>query len=198
MRTGILGGTFDPIHSGHLAAAKAAMDCERLDRVLFIPTGQPPHRSGVVADARDRLEMCRLAVEGDERFEVSDLEVRRGGVSYTVDTVRELKRRHPQDRFFVILGWDAAKLFSTWREPREVRRLASVVVVTRPGSGAPSSEEMDAAGLGRGDSVCKRETPDISGSELRDRIARGEPVGDCLPREVERYIADHGLYRDNR
>lgn len=198
MRIGILGGTFDPIHVGHLAAAQAAMQCERLDKVLFIPTGQPPHRSGVIADATDRLEMCRLAVAGDRRFEVSDLEVRRGGLSYTVDTLRELKRLHPDDTLFLVLGWDAAKLFSNWRKPREIRTLASVIVVTRPGSGPPSVNAMRAAGLGQGDSVCERETPDISGSELRDKIARGEPVGDCLPPEVERYIAAHGLYRDNR
>ena len=133
MRIGILGGTFDPIHLGHLAAARAAMDCERLDRVLFIPTGIPPHRAGTVADGNERVEMCRLAIAGETHFEVSDIEVQRNDVSYTVDTLRELKRLHPGDELFLILGWDAAKLFATWHEPAEVRRLASVVVVTRPG-----------------------------------------------------------------
>lgn len=197
MKIGVLGGTFDPIHVGHLAAAHAAMECGGLDEVLFIPTGEPPHRSGVVANARDRMEMCRLAIAGEERFEVSDLEVRRGGLSYTVDTIRELTRLHPDDRFFLILGWDAAKLFSTWREPREIRSLASVIVVTRPGSGPPSGSAMEAAGLGASDSICERETPDISGSELREKIARGEPVGDCLPPAVERYVAEHRLYRED-
>lgn len=189
MKLGVLGGTFDPIHVGHLAAAHAAIECEDLDVVLFIPTGVPPHRGRTVASARDRLEMCRLAVAGERQFEVSDLEVRRGGASYTVDTLRELKRIHPSDNLFLILGWDAAKLFSTWREPDEVRRMARLIIVTRPGSGVPTATS---------DIVCERPTPDISASELRDDIARGEPVGDCLPPAVEGYIAERGLYRHNR
>lgn len=189
MNLGVLGGTFDPIHVGHLAAAHAAIECEDLDLVLFIPTGVPPHRGRTLASARDRLEMCRLAIAGEQRFEVSDLEVRRGGASYTVDTLRELKKIHPSDNLFLILGWDAAKLFSTWREPDEVRRMAKLIIVTRPGSGVPTATS---------DIVCERPTPDISASELRDDIARGEPVGDCLPPAVERYIAERGLYRHNR
>ena len=189
MKLGVLGGTFDPIHVGHLAAAHAAIECEGLDVVMFIPTGVPPHRGRTVASARDRLEMCRLAVAGERRFEVSDLEVRRGGASYTVDTLRELKKIHPSDDLFLILGWDAAKLFSTWREPAEVRRIAKLIIVTRPGSGVPTATS---------DIVCERPTPDISASKLRDDIARGEPVGDCLPPAVERYIYERGLYRHNR
>ena len=124
MRIGILGGTFDPIHLGHLAAAEAAIDCARLDRVIFIPSGMPPHRHEAAANADQRLEMCRLAIDGNKKFEVSDVEVKRGGVSYTVDTLRELKSRYPNDELFLILGWDAAKLFSSWNEPNEIRRLA--------------------------------------------------------------------------
>ena len=199
MRIGILGGTFDPIHLGHLAAARAAMECERLDRVLFIPTGIPPHRAGTVADGNQRVEMCRLAIAGETRFEVSDIEVQRNDVSYTVDTLRELKRLHPGDELFLILGWDAAKLFATWHEPAEVRRLASVVVVTRPGSGPLTEMALGRAGLGGGsDTVCERATPNISGSDLRRAIARGEPVTDRLPRAVAAYIATNGLYMDNR
>jgi len=174
VRIGILGGTFDPIHLGHLAAAKAAMDCADLDRVLFIPTGVPPHRSPAVAGADDRLEMSRLATAGDSRFEVSD---------------RELREAYPDDELFLILGWDAAKLLPSWHEPEEVRRLASIVIVTRPGSGKPS---------GASDMVCERPTPDISGSALRGAIARGENVSDRLPETVADYIAKHALYGDNR
>jgi nicotinate-nucleotide adenylyltransferase len=189
VRIGILGGTFDPIHLGHLAAAKAAMDCADLDRVLFIPTGVPPHRSPAVAGADDRLEMSRLATAGDSRFEVSDRELRRTGASYTVDTLRELRELYPDDELFLILGWDAAKLLPSWHEPEEVRRLASIVIVTRPGSGKPS---------GATDMVCERPTPDISGSVLRRAIARGENVSDRLPEAVADYIAKHALYGDNR
>lgn len=189
MRIGILGGTFDPIHLGHLAAARAAMACEHLDRVLFIPTGVPPHRPATSADAEQRMEMVRLAIDGEKGFEVSDLEVRRKGLSYTVDTLRELRRRHPDDELFLILGWDAAKLFPTWHDPDEVRRLASVVIVTRPGSGPPT---------GTSDIVCEQPTPDISASELRRAIASGERVTDMVPDAVAAYIARNALYGDNR
>ena len=138
MRVGILGGTFDPIHEGHLAAARGAMDCADLDRVLFVPSATPPHRGPAVADAEQRIAMARLAIAGEPRFEVADIEVRRGAISYTVDTLRELQRLHPGDELFLILGWDAAKLLPSWREPEEVRRLASILVVTRPGSGKPA------------------------------------------------------------
>ncbi|HUE67085.1 MAG TPA: nicotinate (nicotinamide) nucleotide adenylyltransferase [Candidatus Acidoferrum sp.] len=199
MRIGILGGTFDPIHVGHIAAARVAMDCARLDRVLFIPSATPPHRGPAEADAAERLEMSRLAVGDETRFEVSDVEVRRGGRSFTSDTVRELKSAHPHDELFLILGWDAARLFSTWHEPDQIRADASVIVVGRPRTQAPTAADLRAAGLDPERTVlCLGGTPDISGSELRESLARGEPVGDCLPPAVERYIAEHGLYGDNR
>ena len=189
MRTGILGGTFDPIHLGHLAAAHAAIDCASLDRVLVIPTGVPPHRPPTVAGAGDRLEMSRLATAGDPRLEVSDIELRREGASYTIDTLRELQRLRPDDELFLILGWDAARLLDTWHEPDEVRRLARVIVVTRPGSGSPVTTS---------EILCERPTPDISGSALRRALERGDAVAKFLPDPVAEYIANHGLYRDNR
>ena len=189
MRIGVLGGTFDPIHEGHLAAGRAAIECAKLDRVLVIPTAVPPHRAPAVAAADDRLQMARLATEDDPRFEVSDIELRRRGASYTVDTLRRLHEEHPDDELFLILGWDAAKLLATWREPDEVRRLARLIVVTRPGSGSPET----ASGI-----LCERPTPDISGSALRRAIARHESVAGKLPEAVARYIAKNGLYGDNR
>ena len=199
MRIGILGGTFDPIHLGHLAAARAAIECAELDRVLLVPTGRPPHRRAAMADEMQRLEMCRLAIDEDRALEVSDVEIRRGGISYTSDTLKELKQAYPQDELFLVLGWDAARLFATWHEPDEVRRLATIVVVTRPGGKPLDDEALEHAGLS-GDRVivCARPTPDISGSALRRSIANGEPVGDRLPEAVERYIAKNRLYRDNR
>lgn len=199
MRIGILGGTFDPVHAGHLAAAHAAIECAGLDRVILVPTGEPPHRSATVAGGAQRLEMTRLAIDSETALEVSDVEIRRGGISYTADTLKELKRMHPRDELFLILGWDAARLFATWRVPDEIRRLATVVVVTRPGSGEPDSAALRAAGLDPQKTIlCARETPDISGSELRDALASGDPVGDRLPPAVLEYIAKHHLYMDNR
>jgi nicotinate-nucleotide adenylyltransferase len=198
VRVGILGGTFDPIHVGHLAAARAAMVCAHLDRVLFVPSGTPPHRRPAVASGDQRLEMSRLAVDGEPGFEVSDVEVRRRGPSYTADTLRELTSARPQDELFLVLGWDAARLFSSWRDPEEVRRLATVVVVSRPGSESPDAAKLEAAGLDPAKTVlCVRPTPDISGSALRAAISHGEPMRD-LPEPVERYIAKHHLYMDNR
>jgi len=189
VRIGVLGGTFDPIHEGHLAAAQAAMDCANLDRVLFVPSATPPHRGPALADAEQRIAMTRLAIAGEPRFEVSDVEVRRGAISYTADTLRELQQLHPGDELFLILGWDAAKLLPTWHEPEEVRRLASILIVTRPGSGRPG---------GTSDIVCERPTPDISGSAIRRAIARGESVTGRVPEAVAEYIGEHVLYMDNR
>jgi len=195
VRIGLLGGTFDPIHAGHLAAAKAALDCAELDRVMFIPAAQPPHRPRAIATADDRLEMCRLAIEGDTRFVVSDVELERGGPSYTVDTLAELRRSHPGDQLRLILGWDAARLFSTWRRPDEVRALATIVVVARPGSAAPRKADLEPAGLGgQGVILCLEPTSDVSASEIRRALASGESIAGKVPAAVERYIAAHHLY----
>ena len=197
-RIGVLGGTFDPIHLGHLAAAKAAMECAHLDRVLFVPSAQPPHRAAAQSSAEDRLAMSKLAVDGDSRFEVSDVEVKRGGASYTVDTLEELHRSFPNDQLFLILGWDAARLFRTWHEPDRVSALASIVIVSR-GKSQPMPSELKAIGLAPERLVmCHVRTPDISGSELRHAIAAGQSAAGKVPTAVERYIAAHHLYRDNR
>ncbi len=143
--------------------------------------------------------MARLAVEGQSGFAVSDMEIRRGGASFTVDTLQELTRTRPGDELFLILGWDAARLFATWRRPDEVLRLASVVVVGRPGTPAPDRAQLEAAGLDPSRVVlCTRPTPDVSGSALRRAIGRREDVAGRLPDAVARYIAEHGLYGDNQ
>ncbi len=195
MRSGILGGTFDPFHNGHLAAAEAAMGCARLDIAIFVPAAQPPHRPPAVAPAEQRMEMCRLATAGDPRFAVSDVELNRGGPSYTVDTLVELRRLHPSDELFLILGWDAARLFPTWRRPDEVRALASIVVVGRPGSKAPGESDLKQVGLGgEGVTLCLEPTPDVSASEIRRAIAAGESIAGKVPAAVAKYIAAHRLY----
>jgi nicotinate-nucleotide adenylyltransferase len=197
-RIGILGGTFDPIHLGHLAAAQAAMECAHLDRVVFIPSAQPPHRGPARATATDRLAMSRLAIDGDPRYEVSDVEIKRGGPSYTVDTLEELHRSFPNDQLFLILGWDAARLFRTWHEPDRVGSLASIVIVDR-GQSQPALSELQAIGLAPERlSLCHVRTPEISGSELRRAIEAGESVAGKVPPAVERYIAAHHIYGDNR
>lgn len=195
-RIGVLGGTFDPIHMGHLAAAAAAIECAHLDRVIFVPALHPPHRSPTVAPAEDRLEMSRLAIAGDARFAVSDLELRRAGLSYTVDTLVELRRQHPEAELFLILGWDAASLFHTWHEPERVRELATVVVISRPGLQAPDAAVLEAAGLDPAHTVlCIRPTPAVSASEIRQAVKARQSIDGMVPADVERYIAARGLYR---
>jgi nicotinate-nucleotide adenylyltransferase len=199
LKLGILGGTFDPIHVGHLAAAHAAIECAGLDRVLFVPSAEPPHRTTARATGEQRLEMCRLALAGDSRFGASDVEIRRGGLSYTVDTLRELVRAYPGDELYLILGWDAAKLFKTWREPEIVTALARIIVVSRPGTSEPDAERLSAAGLDPGRTVsCRRPTPNVSASALRHALASGTAIAGQVPEAVARYIASHRLYADNR
>jgi nicotinate-nucleotide adenylyltransferase len=175
------------------------MGCAHLDQVLFVPSSQPPHRAAASAPAEDRLAMTRLAVEGEPRFEVLDTEVKRGGLSYTADTLSEVRRTRPDDELFLILGWDAARLFNTWHEPDRVRALASVVIVGRPGTKTPSPSELAASGLAPERVIkCFVATPDVSATELRQALAAGQPVAGNLTPAVERYITSKHLYGDNR
>ena len=195
MRLGVLGGTFDPMHLGHLAAAEAAIDCADLDQVVFVPTGTPPHRPPAVASGEQRLEMCRLAADGDPRFTVSDIELLRSGPSYTLDTLLALRGANPHSEIFLVLGWDAASQLRSWYRPDEVLALAQVIVVTRPGRAAPSIEDVKTAGLDPARVIlCPRLTPSVSGSELRRDLAAGRAVTGRVPEAVERYISTHRIY----
>lgn len=196
MRIGIVGGTFDPIHVGHLALARAARDCAQLDRVLLIPAAIPPHRGPAVAAGDDRLEMTRRAAAGEDGLEVSDIELRRQGASYTVDTLRELSSANPEDELYLVLGWDAARELRSWHEPREVAELARLVVVGRPGLRMPGASELRAAGLDPERVVlCPQTTPDVSATDLREALAGGGSTHGLLPPRVAEYIQDRGLYR---
>lgn len=198
-RVGVLGGTFDPFHVGHLAAAAVALDCAQLDRVIFVPAAQPPHRPPAVASVQDRLEMCRLATSDDSRFAVSDVEAKRAGPSYTAETLETLRGLHPDAELFLILGWDAASLFHTWHRPERVRELASIVIVGRPGSTAPQAADLQAAGLdGDGVALCLGHTPAVSASEVRRAAAAGEPIAGKVPEAIKHYIKDHHLYAGAR
>ena len=199
MKLGVLGGTFDPIHNGHLAAAEAAIECADLDEVILIPTGNPPHRPPAVASAAQRLAMCKLAADDDPRLAVSDLELKREGPSYTLDTLLALRGANPHAELYLVLGWDAASQLRSWQRPDEVMALAPVIVVARPGRPTPGEREVEAAGLPKDRVlICAITTPAISGSEIRRAIAAGHPIAGKVPEGVERYIAAEGLYRDNR
>lgn len=195
MRMGVVGGTFDPMHNGHIAAAEAAVECAELDEVVFVPTGTPPHRPPAVASAEQRIEMCRLAIADDPRFAVSDVEVKRGGPSYTVDTLLALRGANPHAELFLVLGWDAAALFRSWHRPQEVIALAPIVVVTRPGRRAPDSKDLAAAGLQPGRVIlCERSTPAVSASQIREAVREGRDISGLVPEAVARFIASAHIY----
>lgn len=213
-RVGLLGGTFDPVHEGHVAAAEAARRALTLDRVLFIPSHQPPHRP---ADSRTsalhRLAMVSLAVASCDQFEASDLELRREGPSFTADTLRELHASgyEPWQLFF-ITGTDAFAEIASWRDYPALLDLANFAVIARPGQSldvlrgrlpalaprmrtAGDERSLPPGGRSCGIFLVNAATPDISSTEIRERAARRLPLSGLVAPDVERYILDHGLYR---
>ena len=195
LRLGILGGTFDPIHLGHVALAVAARRCAELDRVLLVPAQIPPHKAGPAAGPEDRLAMCRLAVRDVAGLDVSDIEIRRSGPSYTLDTLRELREVYPGADLHLILGWDAARLLPEWREPASVLSLARLVVFPRPGVAPPAPDDLRRAGLEPDrTTLCTEGTPAVAATEVRRRAAAGESLTGLVAPEVEEYIRRHRLY----
>jgi nicotinate-nucleotide adenylyltransferase len=195
VRIGIVGGTFDPIHLGHTALAEWAAECARLDRVLLVPAGRPPHRGDAMAPAEDRLEMSRLAAAGRLRLEVSDVELRRQGPSYTVDTLRELSHEYPGAELHLVLGWDAARELRSWHEPDEVLRLARVVVVSRPGFPDPTPEDVQRVGIDPACVVlCGVGTPEVDATDIRHLLETGGSLDGMVDPAVEAYLRRKGLY----
>jgi len=195
VRIGIVGGTFDPIHLGHTALAEWAADCAGLDKVLLVPAGQPPHRGNAMAPAADRLEMSRLAAVGHPRLEVSDVELRRDGPSYTVDTLRELCREHPDAELYLVLGWDAARELRSWHDPDTVLRLARLVIVSRPGFPEPTEEDVRRSGIDPACVVlCGVGTPGIEATDIRRLLEDGGSLDGMVDPAVEAYLRRKGLY----
>ena len=187
-RLGVMGGTFDPIHLGHLVCASEVAYALALDEVVFVPAGRPWQKEGrAISPGEDRYAMARLATEDDERFAVSRAEVDRPGQTYTVDTLRELSDADTE--LFFITGADALGQVLTWREPEALFGLATFVGATRPGYA------VDASAFPEG-TVTLVETPalDISASDCRSRVARGAPIRYLVPAPVADYIAARGLY----
>jgi nicotinate-nucleotide adenylyltransferase len=188
-RLGVFGGSFDPPHHGHLIVAADAAEALALDLLLFVPAADPPHKPGAVVAAADlRLAMLRGATAGDPRFAVDDLELRRGGTSYTVDTLRELRAREPDAELVLLLGIDQFGAFEGWREPRTVARLARLGVLARQGE-TPEPGGPFAA------------TPvpvtriDISSTVIRERVAAGRSIRYLVPEAVRAIIEEARLYR---
>lgn len=195
---GVMGGTFDPIHVGHLRCAECALGALNLDAVLFIPAYSPAFKQDVVcAPADARLAMCRSACAANPAFFVSDMEIARGGVTYTIDTMRELRRLLPQAaELWFIVGSDVVPMLPEWKHADELSKLARFAVVARPGADAPSNVgDMRT----RGFDIKLIESPmlDISSSYVRDAVRRGETVRYVVPDAVRAYISRHGLYGSN-
>jgi nicotinate-nucleotide adenylyltransferase len=196
VRVGILGGTFNPPHIGHLVCAQEAYRELELDRVLLIPARIPPHKPVEhEPGAHHRLELCRVAVADDDRFEVSDLEVRRDGPSYTVDTLKELNTEAPNNELFLIVGGDIAAGLPRWREPERVLELATLSVARRRGT-ARSSIDTALGQLRGGDRARFFQMPRIgvSSTMVRRRVRSGQPIRYLVPDAVAAYIERHRLY----
>jgi nicotinate-nucleotide adenylyltransferase len=196
VRVGILGGAFNPPHIGHLVCAQEALLQLELDKVVFVPVGQAPHRA--IADdpgAEARLELVELAIADDERFTSSRLELDREGPSYTSETLRELRSTAPEDEHFLILGGDQAAALPLWREPEEVLSLATVAVVERV-SWTRNAIGIKIARLRGAERVRYLDMPliQVSSSAIRRRVAAGRPIRYLVPDAVARYIESNGLY----
>ena len=196
MRIGILGGAFNPPHTGHLVGAQEALVQLELDKVVFMPVGQAPHRE-LQSDpgAEARLEMVELAIADDERFEASRAELDREGLSYTADTLRDLGEQSPDDELFLILGGDQAAALGAWHEPERVLSLATVAVVERP-MWSRNAIGIKIGRLAGADRIRYLDMPiiQISSSQIRRRVADGRPVRYLVPERVALYIEQNGLY----
>ena len=196
-RIGVLGGTFDPIHYGHLVAAQEAHDQLALERVLFVPAGHPPHKPDrAMTPARHRLRMVELAIAADRRFALSRVDVERPGPSYTVDTLTLLRAEWgPETAFFFLIGSDSLAELPTWRQPRRIIELCELAVLPRPGVRV-DLPRLEAQLPGLGGRLHRLTMPllGISSRALRERVRAGRPITYLTPPPVEAYIREQGLY----
>jgi nicotinate-nucleotide adenylyltransferase len=203
-RIGVFGGSFDPIHRGHLTLADCCRRQAALDLVVLVPTARQPLKpQGPVASNADRAAMVRAAIEGRPEFAMSMIELDRGGVSYTVDTLREIRSRQPNSKLFLLLGADALTDFPRWREPAAICDLATLLVVRRAGHAAPDFAALAPVASAerlaeiRAAQVEMPDTP-ISSSHIRRLIATGGDWQSLVPSDVAQYVAERGLYHDER
>jgi nicotinate-nucleotide adenylyltransferase len=198
MRLGLYGGTFDPVHLGHLILAEQCREACGLDRVWFVVTASPPHKAGARTPVAHRLEMARIAVAGHPAFEVSEVEATRPGPHYSVETLEALHCERPGDELFFLIGADSLADLPTWRQPEGIARRATIVVVNRPGIDLNPVDPAALPDFGPGTNPIAVVTiPPIglASRDLRRRLAEGRSVRYMVPRGVEAYIDAQGLYR---
>jgi len=188
MKIGILGGTFNPIHIGHLILAEEAREKLGIDRILFVPTYLPPHKENSdIAPAADRLKMAKLAIKGNKYFMVSDIEIKRDGRSYTIDTIREFKEMYPNDELYFIIGSDLLKYLDDWKDLNEIIKMVKFIAVTRPGyplEKIPSYIQTMAI-----------RAVDVSAFEIRSCVKEDRSFRYLVPEGVFNYIKKKGLYK---
>jgi nicotinate-nucleotide adenylyltransferase len=198
MKIGVLGGTFDPVHLGHIKMAEEARDSLGLAEVIIVPAGQPMSKSiGQITHPKSRIKMLRLAVAGRPQLKVSSIEIERPGPSYTVDTLAALKKQYgSQAEIYFILGWDSLAQLADWREPERIIGMCYLVAVPRPGWSRPSLEalEKDIPGISKKVIFMDKPKLDISASAIREMAARGESIERLVPGPVAEYIKKHKLY----
>ena len=195
----ILGGTFDPPHNGHLALACGVADALGLQRVWLMPAGNPHFKLDQdVSSAKHRMAMTRLLAACDSRLEASSIEVERQGVTYTADTLTQLHERYPAAKLFFIIGGDSAQHIWRWRRAEQIAQLCTVVAVARQGYDfARGQAAIEQSGMGFDVRYLHLDVPDVSSTQVRAKVAAGEPLAGLVPPAIERYITDHGLYRSH-
>ena len=197
MKTGLLGGTFDPVHLGHLEITGGVKDALGLNEVIFIPAGQSPFKTGyTLTPAEERWEMLRLALAGIPQYEISDIELKRPGPSYTVDTLTELHQQKGAVELYFILGWDSLSSFPEWREPSRIIGMCVLVAIPRPGFKKPDLDKLEKAVPGIKTRLILLEEPwvDISATGIRELVTRGKAIEKLVPAKVAEYIAERKLY----
>ncbi len=191
MKIGFLGGSFDPVHFGHLLAAQDAYEQHQLDRLILVPAAQAPLKpNDVQSSIEDRLGMLRAATEWDRRFEISDFELRRGGVSYTVDSARHFRKLYPDDDLYWIIGGDQLPKLRLWKDIEELAKLVEFIFLERPGYPVKTAPEIPGLRLHR----CDGHLLAISSTELRERTRRGLSLDYFVPHKAIVYIQRHSLY----
>ena len=197
MRIGMFGGSFDPIHFGHLILAEQCREQAQLDEVWLIPSATAPNKQdGAQATDRQRVEMLRLAVGGHPHFKVSEMEIQRGGVSYTVDTLAEIQTQHPDSELFLVIGADSLHQLSGWHEPQKILELAQILAVERPGEAQTEKAQLLHPKSGE-NRVTRIESPliEISSTVIRRRTLQQQSIRYLTPRAVEKYIETQKIYQ---
>ncbi len=192
MKIGFLGGSFDPVHFGHLMAAQDAYEQQRLDKVILVPAAQAPLKPNEVQSTiEDRLAMLRASIEWDGRFEISDYELRKGGISYTIDSVRHFRQQYPHDEIFWIIGGDQLPKLHLWKEIGELAKLVEFIFLERPGYPVKAMPEIPGLRLRR----CDGHLLAINSTELRERVKKSLSLDYFVPHKAIVYIGENQLYR---